>query len=135
LIGLLYAASGSLWIGGSSGSSAQARWMTTAIPAILHAGAAIVFVTERDSLTGPYASEGVLQTTDPLTAFSVYTRRPSFYAVRTFATATGARPTHLSEKLSLSIWPPHPRSRSTSRSYRHHNGSRSWELSSRTRSE
>jgi hypothetical protein len=71
--------------GYQDGPNAQARWMTTAIPIILRAGAAIVFVTERDSLTGAYASEGVLQSTDPLTANPVYTRRPSFYTVRTLA--------------------------------------------------
>jgi hypothetical protein len=49
------------------------------------AGARRVFVTERDSLTGPYASEGVLQSTDPLTANPVYALRSSFYAVRTLA--------------------------------------------------
>jgi hypothetical protein len=71
--------------GYQDGPDAQARWMTTAIPAMLHAGAAMVFITERDSLTGPYASEGVLQSTDPLTAHPAYGRRPSFYAVRTLA--------------------------------------------------
>ncbi|MGZ4177566.1 MAG: hypothetical protein ACXVUX_15215 [Solirubrobacteraceae bacterium] len=35
------------------GPAGQARWMATAIPAMLHAGAARVFVTERDSLAGP----------------------------------------------------------------------------------
>jgi hypothetical protein len=64
------------------GPTSQARWMTTAIPAMIHAGAAIVFVTERDSLTGRYASEGVLQSADPLTSHPQFTFRPSFYAVR-----------------------------------------------------
>jgi hypothetical protein len=64
------------------GPASQARWMTTVIPAMLHAGAAMVFVTERDSLSGRYASEGVLRCPDPLPADPVCTPRPSFYAVR-----------------------------------------------------
>ena len=44
---------------------------------------AMVFVTERDTQTGPYASEGILQSADPLTANPQYTRRPSYYAVQT----------------------------------------------------
>jgi hypothetical protein len=64
------------------GPPAQARWMTDAIPAMLGAGAAMVFVTERDALTGPFASEGVLQSPDPLPADPVVTPRPSYYAVR-----------------------------------------------------
>ncbi|MGZ4297005.1 MAG: hypothetical protein ACXVE4_07560 [Solirubrobacteraceae bacterium] len=61
------------------GPAGQARWMATAIPAMLHAGAAMVFVTERDSLAGPYASEGILQSTDPLTEDLRFTYRPSFF--------------------------------------------------------
>jgi hypothetical protein len=71
--------------GYQNGASAQARWMTTAFEAMLRAGAAMVFATERDSLTGAYASEGVLHSTDPLTANPIYARRPSFYAIRTLA--------------------------------------------------
>jgi hypothetical protein len=64
------------------GPVSQARWMATVIPAMLHTGAAMVFVTERDNLTGPYASEGILRSTDPLTANPQYTQRPSYYAIR-----------------------------------------------------
>jgi hypothetical protein len=71
--------------GYQDGPNAQARWMTTAIPAMVKAGAAIVVATERDTKTGRYASEGVLQSTDPLTADLRYARRPSFYAVRAIA--------------------------------------------------
>jgi hypothetical protein len=67
------------------GAAAQARWMTAVVPALLHAGAAMVFVTERDSLTGRFASEGVLQSSDPLTDTPEYSRRPSFYAIRQLA--------------------------------------------------
>jgi hypothetical protein len=41
-----------------------------------------VFITERDALNGLFASEGILDTSDPLTADPQYTRRPSFDAVR-----------------------------------------------------
>jgi hypothetical protein len=71
--------------GYQGGPTAQARWMTTAIGHMLNAGAAIVFITERDAMTGRYASEGVLQSSDPLTANPAYARRPSFYAARTLA--------------------------------------------------
>lgn len=77
------------------GAGAQARYLTTVIPAMLAAGAAKVFVTERDAMTGRYASEGVLQTPDPLPALPSFTRRPSFFAVRGLADggwrATAAR--------------------------------------------
>jgi hypothetical protein len=77
--------------GYQGGPNAQARWMTTAIGHMLNAGAAIVFITERDAMTGRYASEGVLQSSDPLTANPAYARRPSFYAVRTLAHRNLAR--------------------------------------------
>ena len=67
------------------GASAQARYLASALPAMLGAGAANVFVTERDAVGGRYASEGVLDTADPLTDSPVYTRRPSFYVVRHLA--------------------------------------------------
>jgi hypothetical protein len=67
------------------GPASQARWMRAVVRAMLHAGATIVFVTERDALSGRYASEGVLQSGDPLTADPQYTRRLSFYAVRALA--------------------------------------------------
>ena len=69
------------------GADAQARWLTTVIPAVIRAGAAKVFVTERDQQAGRYASEGVLQTSDPLTADPSYRRRQSFYAVRDLVTS------------------------------------------------
>jgi hypothetical protein len=91
------------------GPRAQARWMTRAIPAMLNAGAAIVFVTERDSLTGTFASEGVLQSTDPLTADPQYTRRPSFVAIRKLV-LMGARGLPRGRNR-----PPPPRPRGTAR--------------------
>lgn len=71
--------------GFQSGSQAQAQYLQAVIPIMVRAGAAKVFVTERDSLTGRFASEGFLQTTDPLTAFPHYTRRASFYAIQRLA--------------------------------------------------
>jgi hypothetical protein len=65
-----------------NGATSQAKWMTRVIPAMLSAGAAMVFVTERDSMTGRFASEGILQSADPLTADPHYSLRPSFHAVQ-----------------------------------------------------
>jgi len=68
--------------GYQQGTISQAEWMTRAVVDMLGAGAGMVFVTERDSLTGRYASEGVLQSSDPLTADPQLTQRPSFAAIR-----------------------------------------------------
>jgi hypothetical protein len=65
------------------GAAGQARWVATAVPAMLDAGASMVFLTERDALAGSYASEGILQTPDPLTADPRVTPRPSYFAART----------------------------------------------------
>ena len=67
------------------GPEAQARYLNAVIPTMIRAGAAKIFITEPDSLTGPYASEGILNTADPLTADPHYTRRPSFYTIRRLA--------------------------------------------------
>jgi hypothetical protein len=71
--------------GYQDGPASQARYLATAIPDMIRAGAAKVFVTERDTLSGPYASEGFLQTPDPLPAFPTFTRRPSFYTIQHLA--------------------------------------------------
>jgi hypothetical protein len=68
-----------------NGPASQAKWMSRVVPAMLGAGAAMVFVTERDTQTGRYASEGILQSADPLTADPRYSLRPSFSAVRALA--------------------------------------------------
>ena len=44
----------------ATGQAAQANYLAKALPVLLFAGAARVFVTERDNLTGQYASEGLL---------------------------------------------------------------------------
>jgi hypothetical protein len=71
--------------GYQNGPGSQAKWMTRVIGAMLGAGAAMVFVTERDTQTGRFASEGILQSTDPLTTNPRYKPRPSFYAVQALA--------------------------------------------------
>jgi hypothetical protein len=71
--------------GYENGPASQAAWMMSVVPAMLGAGATMVFVTERDSLAGRYASEGILQSNDPLTADPSYVRRPSFYPVAAIA--------------------------------------------------
>jgi hypothetical protein len=45
---------------GPSGQAAQAAFLSKSLPVLLFAGAAKVFVTERDNLSGQYASEGLL---------------------------------------------------------------------------
>jgi hypothetical protein len=44
----------------TSGEDQQAAFLAKALPAMLFAGAGKVFVTERDNLTGQYASEGLI---------------------------------------------------------------------------
>ncbi len=44
----------------AGGAASQAGYLTASLPTLLDAGASQVFVTERDNLGGPFASEGVL---------------------------------------------------------------------------
>ncbi|MDP9028449.1 MAG: hypothetical protein M3N46_13035 [Actinomycetota bacterium] len=67
------------------GAAAQVRWLDDAVPAMLVAGSAKVFVTERDWGPRPFSSEGVLRTPDPLPASVAPKRRASFYAVQRLA--------------------------------------------------
>jgi hypothetical protein len=67
------------------GEAGQARYLAAAVPRMVHAGAARVFVSERDSLKGAYASEGFLATKDPLGPQPVVRRRPAFAALRALA--------------------------------------------------
>ena len=67
------------------GPTAQARYLAAAVPNMIQAGANKVFLTERDSLTGRYATEGFLQAPDPLPDDPTYTRRPSFYTIQKLA--------------------------------------------------
>jgi hypothetical protein len=72
----------------ASGEPAQAQYLARALPALLAAGAARVFVTERDNLGGAFASEGLLggSVADPPTADPVVHRKP---AAATFARLAG----------------------------------------------
>jgi hypothetical protein len=71
--------------GYENGPAAQSRWLDTVIPEALAGGVARIFVTERDLSHGAFASEGVLQSPNPLTASPHVRRRPSFYAVQRLA--------------------------------------------------
>ena len=71
--------------GYESGPPAQARWLTTVIPAMLASGVANIFVTERDLSGARFGSEGILQTPNPLPPSPPFKRRPSFYAVQRLA--------------------------------------------------
>lgn len=80
------------------GELAQARYVAAALRDLRNAGAAKIFVTQRDMApgSGPFASEGVLAGLgDPISPDPQVTRRPAFYACRTFAEhtlTTGAGP-------------------------------------------
>jgi hypothetical protein len=66
------------------GRRAQARYLRASVVTILRAGAALVFVTQRDNLGGWFASEGVLggAVEDPPSANPRVIRKPAFYALR-----------------------------------------------------
>lgn len=74
------------------GAASQAAFLRTAITNMVEAGAANVFVTERDLSIGRWASEGLLQSPDPLPANPSVVRRPSFYAVRQLARRRWPKP-------------------------------------------
>jgi hypothetical protein len=70
------------------GAGAQARYLAHALRDLRRAGAAKIFVTQRDMAAsqGPFASEGVLAGLgDPIAADPHVIRRPAFYACRAFA--------------------------------------------------
>jgi hypothetical protein len=73
---------------GYTGSEwAQAAYLEASLPTLVDAGAAMVFVTERDNLSGPSASEGVLggDVADPPPADPQITPKPAFDVVRAAA--------------------------------------------------
>lgn len=82
------------------GEAAQAAYLARSLPALLRAGAARVFVTERDNLGGAFASEGLLggSVTDPPAPFPTIRRKPAANAFA--ALARGLIPHH-------SDWAPH----------------------------
>jgi hypothetical protein len=65
------------------GAAAQAAYLEASVPTLLDAGAAQVFVTERDNLSGPFASEGVLggDVADPPPSDPAIATKPSFAVV------------------------------------------------------
>jgi hypothetical protein len=66
------------------GELGQASFLSQAVPALLHAGAARVFVTMRDGQPGPFHREGLLKgegVADPPGAVPVVVRKRSFRAV------------------------------------------------------
>jgi hypothetical protein len=71
----------------ASGPASQAAYLTASLPTLLDAGAAKVFVTERDNLAGQFASEGVLGGTvaDPPVTDPQVIEKPAFATVRTAA--------------------------------------------------
>jgi hypothetical protein len=73
--------------GYGSGPTSQAAYLQASIPTLLDAGAAQVFVTERDNLSGPFASEGVLggDVADPPPADPQVIEKPAYAAVRALA--------------------------------------------------
>jgi hypothetical protein len=73
--------------GYTGGEWAQASYLEASIPTLLDAGATMVFVTERDNLAGPFASEGVLggDVADPPPADPQITPKPAFAVVRAIA--------------------------------------------------
>jgi hypothetical protein len=69
------------------GDAAQAAYLQASIPTLVDAGAAEVFVTERDNLGGSFASEGVLggNVADPPPADPQIVQKPSFAVVQAIA--------------------------------------------------
>jgi hypothetical protein len=75
-----------------SGPASQASYLCRALPALVSAGAAKVFVTLRDNLAGPFASEGVIGggVNDPPQPEPLVVRKPAFDSLRGLA-GTGSR--------------------------------------------
>jgi polysaccharide biosynthesis protein PslG len=69
--------------GYTGGEPAQAAYLAASIPTLVDAGASEVFVTERDNLSGPFASEGVLggDIADPPPANPQIVTKPSLGVV------------------------------------------------------
>jgi hypothetical protein len=69
------------------GLLSQAKYLMASIPTLIDAGAAEVFVTERDNLAGQFASEGVVggDVFDPPVANPTVVEKPAYAALRTMA--------------------------------------------------
>jgi hypothetical protein len=70
--------------GYTGGTAAQAAFLQASVPSLIDAGAARVFVTERDNLGGEFASEGVLggDVADPPPADPEIVAKPAFGVVQ-----------------------------------------------------
>jgi hypothetical protein len=73
--------------GYTGGAAAQAAFLQASVPTLIDAGAARVFVTERDNLSGAFASEGVLggDVADPPPADPQIVAKPAFAVVQHIA--------------------------------------------------
>lgn len=109
--------------GYTGGEAAQASYLEASVPTLVDAGAAEVFVTERDNLSGPFASEGVLggDVADPPPADPEIVTKPAFAVVQTIADCfarlgrdcPGAPPTAAPATATL---PPAPPGQTSTRS-------------------
>jgi hypothetical protein len=69
------------------GDPSQAAYLTASIPTLIDAGASEVFITERDNLSGQFASEGLLggDVSDPPVADPQVIEKPAYAAVGALA--------------------------------------------------
>ena len=102
--------------GYTGGEAAQASYLAASVPTLVDAGAAEVFVTERDNLGGQFGSEGVLGggVSDPPPADPTVVPKPSFGVVQTIAECyeaigrdcPGARPAASPSAVTMPPVPP-----------------------------
>ena len=102
--------------GYTGGEGAQAAYLAASIPTLVDAGAAEVFVTERDNLGGQFGSEGVLggDVSDPPVADPEIVPKPSFAVVQAIAECyeeigrdcPGARPAASPSAVTMPPVPP-----------------------------
>lgn len=71
----------------ATGQGSQAAFLRASIPTLIDAGAGEVFVTERDNLSGQFASEGLLggNVLDPPLSDAAPIEKPAFAAVRSLS--------------------------------------------------
>ena len=67
------------------GEASQAAFLEVSMPYVVGAGADMIFVTGRDWGSGAFASEGILEGTNPLTSSPALRRRAAFYVVKAAA--------------------------------------------------
>lgn len=68
-----------------SGEESQAQFYHDSLPWIVYQGAERIFITQRDWGGGAFASEGLLDTPDPLPGTITIRRRPAFYIFQNYA--------------------------------------------------